>query len=54
MKMPLGRYEDKEVHSLPSDYLKWLMENWEDGGDIQEEAEEEFNRRTDERSHFYE
>ncbi len=27
MKMPWGKFKDKEIENLPSQYLKWLAEN---------------------------
>lgn len=46
MKMPCGRHDGKEVSDLPSDYLKWLMDNFGDD-DVRDEASEEYNRRLD-------
>ena len=28
MRMPYGAYEGKEMHQIPSAYLKWLAENF--------------------------
>lgn len=52
LTMPVGKYIDKEVTKLPSDYLKWLAENWADE-EICAAADEEYRRRTDDGEHFY-
>jgi hypothetical protein len=46
MLMPWGKYRDEEVHTLPTDYLAWLIEECEDD-EVREEAEQEFQRRQD-------
>lgn len=50
--MPVGKYEGDKIESIPSDYLKWLAENWADEI-ICEAADEEYRRRTDCCDHFY-
>jgi len=50
--MPVGKYEGDKIESIPSDYLKWLAENWADEI-ICEAADEEYRRRTDYGDHFY-
>lgn len=27
MKMPFGKYKEKEIHTIPHDYLVWFREN---------------------------
>lgn len=51
--MPCGKYKGEELSLIPSDYLKWLAENWADET-ICAAADEEYRRRTDDNEHFYE
>lgn len=51
MIMPVGNHKGEEVHSLLTDYLIWLSENWE-GDKLREEAEEELNSRRDNNPKF--
>lgn len=37
MKMPFGKYKGMEISTLPVDYLRWLVSNFEPG-DIRAEA----------------
>lgn len=37
MKMPFGKHKGMDMGQLPTDYLRWLVENFEDG-EIKEEA----------------
>lgn len=30
MKMPSGKYKGKDIESIPSSYLKWVAENWQE------------------------
>lgn len=50
--MHTGKWRGSRIFEMPSNYLKWLVDNWE-GEDIQEAAEEEMSRRTDETEHWY-
>ena len=43
-RMPTGKHKGKPIHLLPSDYLKWVAENWDDG-DISSEADVEYQFR---------
>lgn len=38
MKMPFGKYKGVEMSTLPEDYLRWIVKNF-DPGDIREEAQ---------------
>lgn len=51
--MPCGKYKGKEIGLIPSDYLKWLAENWADEI-ICAAADKEYRSRTDYGEHFYE
>ena len=51
--MPKGKFEGKLIVDIPSDYLRWVAENWEDDI-IATAADEEWNFRQDNNSHFYE
>lgn len=44
MRMPWGEHKGKEIHELPSGYLKWLAEKC-DNDIIAEEADEEYQHR---------
>jgi hypothetical protein len=37
MKMPYGKHKGQDMNVLPQDYLRWLVENFDDGP-IKEEA----------------
>uniref|UniRef100_A0A6M3KNA5 Putative quorum-sensing-regulated virulence factor n=1 Tax=viral metagenome TaxID=1070528 RepID=A0A6M3KNA5_9ZZZZ len=30
MRMPYGRFKGQEIEDLPSSYLKWIAENWDE------------------------
>lgn len=50
--MPYGNYKDKTMGQIPSGYLKWLAENFEDE-EICCAADEEYRKRTDENEHWW-
>ena len=52
MEMPGGKHQGKEMHEIPSDYLKWVSENWSQEN-VAEAADEEWNFRERNRTHFY-
>lgn len=31
MKMPYGKYKGQDLNTLPHDYLKWILENFDEG-----------------------
>jgi hypothetical protein len=37
MKMPYGKYKNQDMATLPQDYLKWIVTNFDDG-EIKNEA----------------
>ena len=49
----VGKYKGTRIEDLPSDYLKWLIENWRDE-EIVEAAEYEYESRSDDGSHWWE
>ena len=56
MIMPFGKYVNKEVEEIFSDYLEWLMEeDWflEKFEELAEEVEGELETRTKSYAHFY-
>jgi len=57
MKMPYGNHKDEEIEDLPSDYLGWIAENWDENSIIDEEicrlADEEFQYRTKYNCHWF-
>ena len=30
MKMPCGAYKGRDIEDIPSDYLLWVAENWDE------------------------
>jgi len=50
--VPFGAHKDECIEEVPSDYLEWVINNV-DNEEFVSEAEEEFERRTDENAHFY-
>jgi hypothetical protein len=52
MEMPFGKHKGEDLEDIPSDYLKWLIFNCEDEL-VQEEAEKEYNWRSDWNKHFF-
>ena len=53
MKMPYGKFKGKEIHEIPSGYLRWLAQNFDDE-DICMEADEEYNIREQQNAHWWE
>jgi len=56
MEMPFGKYQGKEIEDIPSDYLRWLMDqDWfgEKFEDLFEEVEDEWDIRERSHAHFY-
>lgn len=49
MRMPWGKYKDKYIDVIPSNYLRYVAENWDEDTrfkkDIIEECDEEWNWR---------
>lgn len=58
MKMGFGKFSDREVAEVPSDYLLWLQEEgWVSaryGSELAEEIEEVMHRRDVEDRHWHE
>lgn len=50
--MPFGEYKDRTMREIPSNYLRWIMEDVENEK-LRTHAEIEFLRRTDENDHWY-
>lgn len=44
MKMPYGKFKGKEMHEIPSGYLHWIAENF-DNESICVAADEEWRNR---------
>jgi len=53
MKMPNGKHKGKEIYDLPSGYLKWLSENYDDD-EIAAEADQEYKFREQFNTHIWE
>ncbi len=51
--MPYGEFRGKAMHEIPSGYLKWVAENFDDE-DICCEADVEYQHREKYGGHFYE
>lgn len=49
----VGKYQGKTIEEIPSDYLKYIVDKW-DNEDIMEAAETELNFRDNNGTHFYE
>jgi len=44
MRMPSGKFANKELHLIPSNYLRWIAENWDDE-ELCKEADDEWQWR---------
>ena len=56
MILPFGKYVNREVREVPSDYLEWLMdEDWfcDQYEELAAEVEDELDVRTRSYAHFY-
>ena len=53
MKMPFGKFKNRDIDDLPSDYLKWVAGHVDDEN-ICCAADEEYQYRTDNNIHWYE
>lgn len=53
VRMPWGKFKDRDIEDVPSGYLRWLAENCEDEL-ICCAADEEFRWRGDNGTHWYE
>lgn len=51
-RMPWGNYKGEKLEDIPSDYLRWLARECYDD-DIATMADELYQERSDEGSHFY-
>jgi len=54
--LPFGNHKGQDIESIPSDYLKWLLESdWFDKKypELVEEVEDELKYRDDWDKHFY-
>ena len=58
MKMPYGKFKGQDIEKLPSGYLKWVAENFDEsraqGKAICLEADKEYQFREKTGTHFYE
>lgn len=52
VRMPAGKFKGKLIEEIPSGYLKWIAENWDDD-EIATIADEEYRWRSDNNEHFY-
>ncbi len=51
-RMPYGKFKGKEMHEIPSGYLKWLAENF--GEFVAVAADKEYQWREKNRQHWEE
>lgn len=51
MQMPVGRYQGLEMEDIPSSYLKWVAEKWEEGP-VCEAADKEWTWREENNEHI--
>jgi len=56
MKMPYGKHKGTEISRLPSDYLKWVAEHWDEKTEKDTllclEADQEYQFREKMRLHW--
>lgn len=45
MKMPFGKFRGKEFEDVPTDYLQWIAETFENRPELQKEAEDQLKLR---------
>lgn len=45
--MPRGEYKDWPFEEIPTKYIRWCLENWEDTDGLIETLQEEFRSRPD-------
>lgn len=45
--MPRGKYKDWEMEDVPTDYLRWCLDNWEDTDGLLDTIEKEYRGRPD-------
>lgn len=54
--MPRGVHKGKKIEEIPSDYLKWMAENWSEGTTADKllcgAADQEWNWREKHNEHF--
>jgi uncharacterized protein (DUF3820 family) len=53
MIMPFGKYEDKDLEDIPSDYLKWIIDKVKNDDNLVEAADEEYTFREKWKTHFW-
>ncbi len=57
IKMPNGVFEDKTMEEIPSNYLLWIAENWEEDTKVNkkicEAADDEWQDREKFNAHWY-
>jgi len=51
--IPFGRYQGRQINDIPSNYLKWIIDNVENNDELVEAATEEYQFRNDYRNHFW-
>jgi len=52
MIMPFGKYRNKDLEEIPSDYLWWIAENVDDNEELVSEVEDELRWRSNWNKHF--
>lgn len=45
MKITFGKYKGEEIEDLPTDYIRWLLENTTQGWRLTEELEAQLRMR---------
>lgn len=53
MIMPFGDYKGKDLEDIPSDYLLWIIDKVTLNDELVEEAEEEYEFRSNWKTHFW-
>ena len=52
LPVTFGKHNGKTIEEIPSSYLKYIIENWDNHPDLQEAADAEYNWRTEWKCHF--
>lgn len=57
MHMPFGKFAGEDIEDIPSDYLRWFIDNIDADSSFLEEVinacDDEYNFREKHREHFY-
>ena len=54
MIMPFGKYKNKDLEEIPSNYLEWCLDTFEDEDELYLEIDKEYQFREKTNTHFEE